>query len=975
MNYAVGHSLHGFKLVHKETVAEINSLSLLFEHEGTGAEVLILENDDDNKVFSITFRTPPGNDRGVAHILEHSVLCGSRKYPVKEPFVELMKSSLQTFLNAMTFPDKTMYPVASRNSQDLFNLMSVYLDAVLHPKITEETFKQEGWHYELENPDAEIVYKGVVFNEMKGVFSSPESALDRDLSHSLFPDTTYGCESGGDPEAIPDLTYEEFKGFHEKHYHPSNARIFLFGDGDTEAYLEFLNENYLQDFSRAEVESSISLQKTFKESRRKSALYPIGKEESLDKKTFVIVGFKMGNSSDHEHCLSMNILSHILIGTPASPLRKALIDSGLGNEVIGGGFDDNRLDTSFAVGLNGAEKEDEKTIIDLIFSTLEDLADNGINEDTVKASVNTTDFILREANFGGFPKGIVYNIQALSSWLYGDDPLMHLKYDSLMQKIKTESRQGYFEKLIRQNFLDHNHRSVIVFAPQQGLAEEREGRTQDKLRKYKSTLDKKSVDDLVEQTRVLKEMQMEPDGPEALATLPCLRLKDIDGKIPVFPLEIKREAAPKILFHDLFTNKIAYTQLAFNAQAVTQDMLQYLPLFGKLILGMGTKKKDYVQMAQQIGIRTGGISSSHYAVVGMDAPDKIMSYIMFRGVALIEKLDDLYGLYSELFGQYSFDNHKRLTDIIKASKSDMEASIVPHGNHYVSSRLDSYHSRMGKYDELTGGITYFKFLERLNERVEKDPAEVADKFRQLADTLFTRENLMVNITSEAADYPAFADKTNSLADMLPSKTSAPAQLDFDDVPVNEAFPTTSTVQYVGKGTNLYGLGFKYSGKFNVLKSILRTGYLWDRVRVRGGAYGSSLSLDFFTGDFSLVSYRDPNLTETLDVYDEISDFLENLSLPDEELEKIIIGCMGQLDPPLTADRKGSVSMAEHLTGITHEFKQQRRDELLATTLDDIKDFAGIFQKVKETGNICVLGNEEKITKAKDIFDSTVKIFS
>ncbi|MGV7219982.1 MAG: insulinase family protein [Nitrospinales bacterium] len=975
MNFEVGQSTHGFKLIRKENIAEINSLSLIFEHEKNGAEVIFLENDDDNKVFSITFRTPPGNDRGVAHILEHSVLCGSKNYPVKEPFVELMKSSLQTFLNAMTFPDKTMYPVASRNAQDLSNLMSVYLDAVLYPKITEETFKQEGWHYELESSEADLVYKGVVFNEMKGVFSSPESVLDRDLSHSLFPDTTYGCESGGDPEAIPDLTYEEFKTFHQKHYHPSNSRIFIYGDGDTEEYLKFLNDKYLKDFERAEVASSISMQKNFDEARRKVAQYPVGKDETIEKKTFVAVGFKMGNSSDHEHCLSMNILSHILIGTQASPLRKALIDSGLGNEVIGGGFDDNRAETSFTVGLNGTEKENEETIVDLIFITLKDLAENGIDENTVTASVNTTDFKLREANFGGFPKGIVYNIQALASWLYDNDPLMHLKYDEVMQKIKEESRNSYFEKLIKKYFLDHNHRSVIVLAPQQGLGEELESITQEKLKEFKSTLDQKKVDELIEETRILKEMQMKPDDPEALATLPCLKLKDVSGTIPIFPLEIKSESSPIILFHDLFTNKIAYTQLAFNANAIPQDMIQYLPLFGKLILGMGTKKNDYVQMAQQIGIRTGGISGSHYSVVARNAPEDILSYIMFRGVALTEKLEDLYGLYAELFGEYSFDNHQRLSDIIKASKADMEASIVPHGNNYVSSRLGSYHSKMGKYDEITGGITYYKFMEELQQRVEKDPAEVADKFDQVAKVLFTRDNLMANITSEQSDYPQFEKRTNELANIFPKSLANPIQLEFDSVPVNEAFPTTSTVQYVGKGINLFDLGYKHSGKFNVLKSILRTGYLWDRVRVRGGAYGSSLSLDTITGDFALVSYRDPNLTETLEVYDEISDFLENLSLPDEEFEKIIIGCMGQLDPPLTADRKGSVSMAEHLTGVTHEYKQQRRDELLSTTLNDIKSYAGIFQQVKEKGNICVLGNEEKISKAKDIFDSAVKVFA
>lgn len=974
MSFEIDQTYRGFKLIHKEEISELNSLALRFEHEATGADLVVLENDDDNKVFCITFRTPPENDRGVAHILEHSVLCGSRKYPVKEPFVELLKSSLQNFLNAMTFPDKTMYPVASRNQKDLFNLMNVYMDAVLFPKITKETFMQEGWHYELEGRDAEMVYKGVVFNEMKGVFSNPESVLDRDLSHSLFPDTTYGCESGGDPAAIPDLTYEEFKEFHEKYYHPSNSRIFLYGDGNTGEYLKFMQEKFLKDFKRAEVNSSVGVQKPFDKARRKVRAYPVGKDESLEKKTYVVVGFKLDKSTDHEHCLSWNILNHILMGTPASPLRKALIDSGLGNEVVGGGFDDNRVETVFAVGLNGTEKDHEEKIIDLIFSTLRDLADKGIEEDMVKASVNTVDFKLREANFGGFPKGIVYNIQSLASWLYDADPLMPLKYDELMKKIKAESGKGYFEKLIKTYLLENNHQSIIVLVPKQGLAEEQAARVREKLAQFKSTLDKKNLDDLVEKTKALQEMQAKPDDPEALASLPTLELSEVNRETPVFPLDFKKESSPKILFHDLFTNKIAYTQVGFNAHAIPIELVQYLPLFGKLILEMGTRKSDYVRIAQQIGIRTGGIGGSHYSATPLNDRETVISWIMFRGVALVEKVGELYDLYAELLGEYSFDNHKRLTEIIKSSKADMEASIVPGGNHYVVSRLQSYYSRLGKYDELTGGITYYKFLEQLQKRALKDPAEVADKFTQVADILFSKDNLLVNLTSEAEDYAVLEEKSLKLAEIFPASSRGPAALDFDAVQVNEAFPTASTVQYVGKGANLYDLGFTYSGKFNVLKSILRMGYLWDRVRVQGGAYGSSLSLDPFTGDFSMVSYRDPNLTETLAVYDEISDFLTNLNLSGKEFEKILIGCVGQLDPPLTPDRKGSISMAETLTSVTYEFKQKVREELLSTKLEDVKEFAGLFQKIKETGAVCVLGNEEKIKNNKQVFDHIVKVF-
>ena len=515
MDFELGGSYSGFRLTQQESISELNSLALLFTHLKTGAEVLVMENDDDNKVFSATFKTPPSNDRGVAHILEHSVLCGSRKYPVKEPFLELLKGSLQTFLNAMTFPDKTMYPVASRNKKDFFNLMDVYLDAVFYPNITEETFMQEGWHHELELPDKNITYKGVVFNEMKGVFSSPESILDRHLAHSLFPSTTYGFESGGDPEAITDLTYREFKNFHNKHYHPSNSRIFFYGDGDTLEYLNFLDNEYLKDFESIQIESAINTQRRFSKPKRKIIFYPVSKDESLDKKTFVIVGFKLDKSTNHEHCLAFNILSYLLLGTSASPLRKALLDSEFGSEVIGGGFDDNRFETTFAVGLKGTETDNEDQIIELIFSTLKSLVDDGIEENMVKSAVNSIDFKLRESNFGGFPKGIVYNIQTLASWLYGSDPFMHLKYDKLMGKIKRKSKERYFENLIGKYLLNNNHQSIMLAKPKPGLEKKKDAKVRKNMRTLKASMSQSDIENLVQKTQELQAMQIKPDSPEA----------------------------------------------------------------------------------------------------------------------------------------------------------------------------------------------------------------------------------------------------------------------------------------------------------------------------------------------------------------------------------------------------------------------------------------------------------------------------
>ena len=974
MSFELGKNYSGFQLQQQESISELNSLALLFTHLKTGAEVLVMENDDDNKVFSATFKTPPSNDRGVAHILEHSVLCGSRKYPVKEPFLELLKGSLQTFLNAMTFPDKTMYPVASRNKKDFFNLMDVYLDAVFYPNITQETFMQEGWHHELELPDQNISYKGVVFNEMKGVFSSPESILDRHLAHSLFPSTTYGFESGGDPEAITDLTYKEFKDFHNKHYHPSNSRIFFYGDGDTLEYLNFLDNEYLKDFNSIKIESAISAQRRFSKPKRKEIFYPVSKDESLDKKTFVVVGFKLDKSTNHEHCLAFSILSHLLLGTSASPLRKALLESELGSEVIGGGFDDNRFETTFAVGLKGTEASNEDKIIRLIFSTLKNLVDDGIETNMVKSAVNSIDFKLRESNFGGFPKGIVYNIQTLASWLYGSDPFMHLKYDKLMEKIKRKSNEKYFENLIYKYLLNNNHQSVMLAKPKPDLEKKKEAKVRKSMKTLKASMSQSDIKNLVQKTQELQAMQIKPDSPEALEKLPSLDIQDIAVESERFPMELKRESEPKILFHDLFTNNIAYVQIGFDALSIPLDKIPYLSLVGNLVLGMGTRKHSYMEISQLLGIHTGGLRSWHFTSAEVNDHKKILSHIFFSGKCLMGNTDHLFDIWEEVILEHDFNNPKRLIEIIKSSKASMEDSILSSGNHYVLSRLNSYQSIIGQYDELTDGISYYRFLEKLLDRAEKNIDEVAEEFKGITQNLFTKENIFVNITAPESDYKKIENRVVGLSQKLPSKKQSPEKLKFEIGPINEAFLTASSVQFVGKGINLFELGMEYSGRFDVLNAVLRTCFLWDRVRVQGGAYGSQSSFDSYSGDYGLVSYRDPNLTETLDIYDQIGDYLDTLDISDKELTKILIGCVGRLDPPMTADRKGSISMVEYLTGKTYELKQKRRDELLSTRLGDIKSFAGLFRKIKESGNVCVLGNEEKIKKSKNSFDHLVKVF-
>ncbi|SVB37187.1 uncharacterized protein METZ01_LOCUS190041, partial [marine metagenome] len=600
-----------------------------------------------------------------------------------------------------------------------------------------------------------------------------------------------------------------------------------------------------------------------------------------------------------------------------------------GSEIIGGGFDDNRFETMFAVGLKGTEINHENEILELIFSTLKNLVDHGIEENMIKSAVNSIDFKLREANFGGFPKGIVYNIQTLTSWLYNSDPFMHLKYDKLMGKINRKSKRRYFENLIDKYLLNNNHQSIVLAAPKLDLEKKKEAKIRKKMRSLKASMSPKEIDLLVQRTQELQEMQIMPDSPEVLDKLPSLDLQDVDVKSEQFPLDIKKKSEPKILFHDLFTNKIAYIQIGFDALSIPREQIPYLSLVGKLVLGMGTRRHSYTEISQLLGIHTGGIRSWHFTSASVNDYKKVLSHIFFSGKALMGKLDHLFDIWEELIQEHDFDNTKRLIEIIKSTKADMEDSILSSGNHYVLSRLYSYQSPLGQYNELSGGVSYYSFLSKLLVRAEKNPGEVAEEFKKITQSLFTKENLLMSITAPENDYRKIEKRALTLTQKLSNKKRPSVAFQLNTTPSNEAFLTASSVQFVGKGANLFELGMEYSGKFDVLNSVLRTCFLWDRIRVQGGAYGSQSSFDSLSGNYGLVSYRDPNLTETLDVYDQISGYIENLDISDKELTKILIGCAGRLDQPLSPDRKGSASMVEHLTGKTFELKQKRRDELLS----------------------------------------------
>lgn len=974
MGFRIGCVYHGFKLVEERNIKELDSVARLFEHEQSGARLYHLQNDDDNKVFSVSFRTPPTDSTGLPHILEHSVLCGSRKFPTKEPFVELVKGSLNTFLNAMTYPDKTMYPVSSRNDKDFRNLMDVYLDAVFHPRIYEkpEILMQEGWHYELNKPEDPMTYRGVVYNEMKGAFSSPEQMLMRKISESLFPDTPYGVESGGDPEVIPTLTQEQFVAFHRKYYHPSNCYIFLYGDMDVDAHLSFIDQEYLRHYERAEIASEIPLQKPFAEPREVIAEYPIASNEKESDKAFLSLSFCVGSSLDPELCLAFSILEHLLLETPAAPLKKALLDAGIGKDVFGQ-FEDSILQPIFAVAAKNSEESKRKQFEDIVFSTLRKLVEEGIDKELIEASINRREFVLREADFRSFPKGLLYGIQLMNSWLYDGDPALHLEYEPLLERVKAALTTDYFERLIRKYLLNNSHRSLVVIRPKRGLAEEREARVRQQLAEIKSRMSEEEINQIIADTERLRRMQQEPDSPDALATIPLLTLDDIEKKAEELPLVQREERGVTVLTHPVPTNKIAYVDLYFDSTAVPERLLPYISLLAGVLGKVSTEHYGYENLTKEINTHLGGFGASGQAFPQAGNDQDYFPKMVVRAKALVEKVDKLFALVEEMLLHTRFDEEKRLREVIQEVKSRMEFGIINRGNAVAARRVMSYFSQLGKYLELTKGLAYYRFVADLERDFDTVKDDVKSNLRTVAGMVFDRSNLLVSVTSSEEHYETVRPHLATFIGNLPSRDLQRHQYSFDLKPLNEGLLTPGDVQFVAKGYNFARLGHPYSGVMQVLSTIAGFDYLWNRVRVQGGAYGCSASFSR-NGNLVMTSYRDPNLVETLEVYDGTGDYLRGFTADDREMTKYIIGTISQLDTPLTPSMKGEKATVRFISGLTQEAVQRERDEVLSANQDAIREMADVLDEVMKQQYICVLGNESKIRQNEKIFGSLVDVF-
>lgn len=973
MDFQTGKLYEGFKLIEQNEIKEINSLAMIFKHIKSGAQLLYIKNDDDNKVFSVTFRTPPTDSTGLPHILEHSVLCGSRKFPTKDPFVELAKGSLNTFLNAMTFSDKTMYPIASVNDADFYNLMNVYLDAVFYPNIYNkpQILAQEGWHYELDKPDEEIIYKGVVYNEMKGVFSSPEQVLFRKVQESLFPDTTYRYDSGGDPDVIPELTQKQFLDFHKKYYHPSNSYLYLYGNGNILQHLKLINEDYLNNFKQMEVDSKIEFQLPYTEPKNVIVEYPISTDESEEDKTFLSLNFVVGQSTDAELYMAFDILTYLLLHTSASPLKRALLEAGLGEDVYGS-FDRSILQPVLSIVVKNTNSQEKNKFEEIVFNTLQQLVDGGIDKKLIEAAINIYEFKLRESDYGRYPKGLIYSMSCMDSWLYDENPLIHLSYENTLDKVKKALTSDYFEKLIDKYLLNNQHRSLLIVEPKRGLAQKKDQDIRNELADYKESLTDGELDRLIEETKKLKKYQEEANNPEELKMIPLISLEDIDKKPKSIPLIEKKEGEVPVLFCPIATNDIAYVNLLFDVTVVPQNLIPYVSLLSFVLGKVATQNYGYEDLSKEIDIYTGGMNFQIVSYPHKDG-DKYFPKLVANSSALTAQIPKLFELLGEIIGSTKFCETNRLKEIIREIKSRLEMNILQNGHTVAARRATSYFSPIGHYQELCGGISFYQFIVDLERDFETRSSEIENNLQNVYDMVFNKDNLLVSVTTEEKSYETFRDSFSSLIGYLKNNILKKHRYEFDYSKRNEGLLTSSKIQYVAKAYNFKKLGYNYSGHLQVLKTIIGLDYLWSRVRVTGGAYGSMAGFSR-NGNFYFTSYRDPNLRETLGVYDQAHDFIRNFKADDREMLKYIIGTISKMDLPLTPFMKGQKATADYISGTSQDDLERERNEVLNTSSEDIKKLSNLIKDTMDQNILCVLGNEQKIKENKDLFQDLVNVF-
>ncbi len=960
--------LEAYELVKEQQLNDINSMGYIVRHKKSGARLALISNDDDNKVFYIGFRTPPTDETGVPHIIEHTVLCGSEKFPVKDPFIELVKGSLNTFLNAMTYPDRTVYPIASYNDQDFKNLMDVYLDAVFHPNILkyEEIFKQEGWRYELEAIDAPITINGVVYNEMKGAYSSPDEMLQNRIYQSLFPDNTYGKDSGGNPTFIPELTYKDYLDFYKKYYHPSNSYIYLYGDCDMKERLEWLDKEYLCEYEESFVDSEIKEQEPFHEVKYITDKYPIASDESEENNTYLAYSKVVCDISNKTLRQAFTVLDYVLVSAPGAPVRQALIDAGIGQDVYGS-FDDGTLQPVYHMYAKNANANDKERFVEVIEGTLRKIIAEGINKTSVLAAINSSEFRFREADFGSYPKGLLYGLECLDTWLFDD----LMAFDAMemldvFEFLKKQVDNGYYEELIQKYLLDNTHGAVVSLNPEKGLNTKMEETLEAKLAEYKAQLSKEELEQLIEATRLLEEYQETPSSEEDMKKLPMLERKDMRKNVLTFSNIEEKIGNVPVVRHEVFTNGIDYISFLFDAGDVAKEDLPILGFLRSVLAFVDTESYSFSELNNVINIHSGGISSGLTTYADSKEKGKYHMKYEFRIKMLESKVEESLAILQEILLSSKVDDVKRLTEIVAQTKSRLQSVLSSAGHVVSAARSIAYFSQYGYIQDATTGIGYYEEICKMDAQMNQDPLVVIERLRKVMNQIFGQERLLVSFTAEKECFDRAVPAIQKFVEALPMGQPAQADVRYTLGQKNEAFTDASAIQYVSRSGNFVNHGFAYTGALNILKMILSYDYLYNNVRVKGGAYGCSSSF-LRTGDSYFTSYRDPNLGKTNAVYEKIPEYLRSFQADEREMTKYIIGTLGNMDAPLYPEGKGQRAITAYLKRLTLEELQAERDEVLNATDEDIRKLADMIEAVLSDGNICVIGNENNIQKEKELF--------
>lgn len=960
--------LKAYELLEKQEIADLDSTGYVLRHKKTGAKVVLLANDDENKVFSIGFRTPPENSTGVPHIIEHSVLCGSREFPVKDPFVEMVKGSLNTFLNAMTYPDKTIYPVASCNDKDFHNLMHIYLDAVFYPNIyqNKKIFEQEGWHYELEDLEGELTINGVVYNEMKGAFSSPDDVLYRQIMDSLYPDTTYGVESGGDPDVIPELSYEQFLDFHSRYYHPSNSYIYLYGNMDMAEKLAFIDEHYLSNFDALLIDSSIKEQEPFTELHRVEVEYPIGDGEEEADNAYFAWNVTVGNSLDRDLYVAFQILDYVLCTAPGAPVKQALIDRGIGKDVFSQ-YDNGIKQPFFSIIAKGADAGKEQEFLDTVCGVLRKLVEEGINKKALLAGINYYEFRYREADFRHIPKGLMYGMQILDSWLYDETkPFIHIAANDTFARMRAWVETDYFENLVKEWLLENSHSSLVILLPKKGLAEENDAKLKKRLKETKAQMSVSQLEEIIAEAAALKEYQESEDSQENLNKLPFLTRADMK-KEAIKPVNEQCTVAGKsVLFHEMFTNEIAYVKLLFKLDQIPEKYFPYIGILQSVLGLLNTEHYAYGDLFNEVNIVTGGISPGTNVYVYVKNPETYIATLEIKTKVLYQNIAKAFELMEEIIFSSDFTDTKRIYEILAEGKMRMSSQMIASGHTVAVGRALSYGSIVAAVSEQFSGLPLYRLITDLEANFDEKKEELVSALRELVKMIFRPEHLLVDLTGtreclEMLEKPVKHLKKKLFTCEVEKKTFHPAL-----IKKNEGFTTSGQVQYVCRAGNYVKKGLPYHGSLRVLHMMMGYEYLWTNIRVKGGAYGCMCNFGK-SGDSFFVSYRDPNLGNTVDVFEKAAEAIESFDADERTMAQYIIGAIGEMDTPMNPAAKGAFSLNAYLTGQTDLHFQQERDELLATTPEDIRKLADYIRAFMSDDFFCVVGNAEKIKEEKDRF--------